>query len=485
MYVNENYTFTLNVSTGAYPVAKPSKAWEIQYTPQSVTIPQLDELQRQGKSFCYNFKEKDESGLITVHQKTLQGFDYTNAIFYDIDKMPITMEEYLSHCQFKPSLAYTTMSNGKVTDTGTFYGYRLLYVFDSSFSSIDEFDKMYFAIAAVNGFRQQAYPDGTLYEFDYRKVNQQYYGGGIHSESLRSDIVYTVDDFSSYFTKGEYLKQSLSLSVNKRKSPNKNNTKKKEEGITYYSEMDNLFYKDYFTLSPTKFIESYSRTYYDNYTQSLATARTLSDDGRYWVYPDDYVEVKRNWKVIDGKRQVVKWKDGNGRRKKLYVTAQIMKFNLPSISKEQLVFNLVYERFYYFDNSDNVLNNKTLIRIADNALENDFELSPCKHPKFSVNKDYWLRGDMTSNAAKNIIRKELKQKEVLSVYDFGLSVKENLKILKEKGMKVSRSYLFNLVKKVKENSPVENNIREEEEGITYYSGMDCHYECDKSQSVSV
>lgn len=467
MLANKDFTFQLNVSTGCYPYKKPEKVWAVQYSTQSLTLSGLEELQQRGKAFCYNFKDLDESGLITAHQKTLNGFDYTNVVFFDIDKMPYPMQEYISHTQYKPSLAYTTISNGKDGK----YGYRLLYAFQEPIQSVEEFDTIYYAIAAANGFTQRVYEDGTKYEFDYRKVNQQYYGGGENSQTYRTDIIYSVNDFSSFVEEGKALKQqigSTGKSISKKKVfPNQTNISKEEKEQAYYSHLENPFYADLFSLPPKEFLFKYDAELIDLYNAAIATRLTLSEDGKYWIYPEDYQEVKRcwgtskvygrDWRVSnDSKRCVQKWQIGSGRRKRLYITAQIMKHNIPDITKEELIYCLVRERYYYYVNTDNKLNNKELIQIAENALKYNFVLSPCKHPSFSINKEYWLRDNITSNAAKNIVRKELREEQILSLYDFNLSVKENLAFLQENGIKVGKSTLYALKKKYSGNEEVSN-----------------------------
>lgn len=477
MLANTDFTFNLNVSTGCYPYKKPEKAWAVQYSTQSLTLTQLEKLQREGKAFCYNFKNVSDSGLVTAHEKTLEGFDYTNVIFYDIDKMPYPMQEYIDRTTFKPSLAYTTISNGK---EGKF-GYRLLYAIREPIHSIEEFDSIYYAIAAANGFTQRVYEDGTKYEFDYRRVNQQYYGGGRNSDTFRTDIIYSVSDFSSFLEQGNTLKEQISPSKSKNSKkqdsfPFQNNISNAQEEQAYCSHLESPFYSDLFSMSPKDFLYKYDFDGLEIYKAAVATELIPSGDGKYWIYPEDYQEIKRNWGVnAEGRRCVTKWQIGSGRKKRLYVTAQIMKHNVPDITKEELIYCLVRERYYYYTNSDNNLNNKVLIQIADSALSHEFTLSPCKHPKFSINKGYWLQGNTTANAAKNIVRKEIKEEQVLSLYDFNLSVKDNLKVLKDNGIKVGKSYLYSLRKRYadkKEVFPNENNIGKQEEEQAYCSDVE-------------
>lgn len=65
---------------------------------------------------------------------------------------------------------------------------------------------------------------------------------------------------------------------------------------------------------------------------------------------------------------VKKLRDGDNRRKKLYIAGLIMKKILPNITFENLLYNLICERTYYYDNSDRVLSNKVLANIARNVV---------------------------------------------------------------------------------------------------------------------
>lgn len=472
MSANKNYTFSLNVSTGCYPTKKPEKPFNIQYgTEDNLTIDDFDRLQRNGKSFCYLFRDVDESGLVTQHEKTLEGFASTSVLFFDIDKMQISMTEYIEPLPFQPSYAYTSYSNGIEKEFWK-YGYRLMYVFDEPVTSIQEFDELYYSIAAANGFQQGIHPDGTKYGFDYRKVNQQYYGGGSNSQTFKTYIVYSKKDFAPYNEKGLALQKTISGSKPKKNTegtkakkesfPNENNIAK--EATACSSDLENPFFTDFHTLPTKEFLEKYQHDYIGAYFSSISTPLVDSGDERYMFLPKDYQEIKPNWtKTESGKRCVEKWAVDSGRKKRLYVSAQIMKHNLPDITKEELIYNLVFERFHYYDNSDGDLNNGRIEKIAESALKYSFELAPKKHKVFTVNKEYCASVGLTPNSVKNTIRKELKEQEVLPLYDFNMSVKENLQVLKENGIKVSKSYLYELRKRYAGAIPNENNIAKESE----------------------
>ena len=126
------------------------------------------------------------------------------------------------------------------------------------------------------------------------------------------------------------------------------------------------------------------------------------------------------------------------------------------ITFEHLLYNLVCERQYYYDNQDKVLNNKELVNIATWAIEFPSEqINPkrIKHSKFKVDKLYWAEKRITPRKAANIVRGIIKEKEIGELYDFNLTDRENLAIMKEYGIKVSQRSLTNFKRKYKINYP--------------------------------
>ena len=139
-------------------------------------------------------------------------------------------------------------------------------------------------------------------------------------------------------------------------------------------------------------------------------------------------------------------RDGDNRRKCLFVSALIRRKIMPDITFEHLLYNLVAERQWYYDNSDNVLNNQELMRIANNALSMAYEkinVSTKRKPsKFKVDKAYCLEKGIKPKAMVGLVRRKLKDEEIGSLYDCSLSVKENLEQLKANGIKIGLSRLY-------------------------------------------
>ena len=185
-------TFTISVSKERY-ATKPEKPAFITFNTQEVSIDDLERYAKEGRSFCYNFNTQ-RPGFITQKDRHKENFASTSIIFFDMDKMFVPMDDYIAGLPYKPTLAYTTYSNGK---NGR-YGYRLLYLFDNYFTDSESFDRFYDAIANANGFVEKVDSNGVKYGFDKRPVNQQYYGGGDGCMTYKSYETYSYDDFIEF-----------------------------------------------------------------------------------------------------------------------------------------------------------------------------------------------------------------------------------------------------------------------------------------------
>ena len=139
-------------------------------------------------------------------------------------------------------------------------------------------------------------------------------------------------------------------------------------------------------------------------------------------------------------------RDGEGRRKCLYIGALIRRMIHPNISFEHLLYNLIAERQWYYDNSDKVLTNEVLMQIANNALSIPIEKinikTKRKPSKFKVDKSYCLQNGIKTKVMVGIVRRKLKDEEIGELYDCNLSVKQNLDLLKANGMKIGLSRLY-------------------------------------------
>ena len=473
MSTEEEYRFTLNVSTKAYPTKLPNnKVGGITFQLQTLTLKELESLVKQGYAFCYPLKNQSQTDVITMRDKTKSNFGYTNVLFFDFDHMKVGMQEFINGLVLKPSFAYTSFSNAPENNDCR---YRLVYAFSDGIKPTEattanlEFHKVFEGVGNANGFADKV----------DKKAKQecQYFNGSkadceTYSLSDNSYTIYSISDFQEFYPTSTFPFENKDI----------------EDGNTSYSEMENLprlneeFYNDLMELSHVQFLDKYMPLYEEIYVKSLSTELTLKEDKSCYLIPSDYLEVLRKQRWIDKKQFIGKWQDGEGRRRKLYITAKVMLHNVHDMSLEQLVYNLYRERMDYYDNKDGQLRKDLLIEIAESAFK--YRSIPIKSKtkkKYKVNNEYWAAKGVKPNTAKNLIKKQLHDEEVLSVYDFSKSVKDNLETLKALGIKAGKSYLYEFVKRYDSDGknastdntdtfPFEN--KDKEDDYTSYSQME-------------
>lgn len=423
MFVNSDYKFTLFVSQANYD-SKPQneELSKMRFAPQQLTISSALECATHGKVFCYVFSTNNRDGILSTKDKAKENFISTSTIFYDFDNMKVSMDDYIKSIPYKPSFAYPTYSNGKNGKSR----FRLVYVFDTAILGEENFNSIYHAIGNANQFIREINDEQG--GWDVRNVAQMYYGTTQQVSTYISNTVYSKCDFLPY----------IAPVTDKGASTKKSQTKefKKYEGA-----IDEAFLSNLYNNTFDSFFMIYYDSFYSNYTQSLETTLTLSDNEMWYEYPEDYVAVFRK---RQGKH-TLKWNVGEDRKKKLFVTAQMMLYNCPDLTIENLIYNLSIERCWYYDNTDNKINNKVLIDTAINAFNKRIELSPSKHGSYRVNKDYWAAQGVGVHQAIGYIRRERNVKEILPYIESDKTIKENHQILFANGVNVSVRTLERMV----------------------------------------
>lgn len=446
MKKNEEFKFTFSVSTRAFSDKNKINWGSVQYKKQSISIEKFIELIKSGYAFCNCFDDDDE--VFGQSVKTLANFRYTNCIMIDIDDCKIEMNDLINQLSVKPTLAYTTPNN--LTEKSNFlYRYRLCFLFEEKIKGIDNYCQMYstlinLLINDVKGFE--------LEDNCAQSANQQFGGSNEKCDIYVSYNIYDFKDFSlsnfdvSNFAFKNNIKKEKEYIINlKCKNKISNSTNKKIEI------KDNDFIKDVGEMIPHLLIEKYR----DKYKYFTSTELTYNDKGVAFI-PDNYIEIYRSWYKTSFIKNngtevkitaIKKYKDGERRRKKLYIAALIMKKIMPEITYEHLLFNLINERYYYYNNTDKQLSNDVLSSIAVSVVNIPIEEvklnSKPKKAKFKVDRTYCecVLG-ISANQYKQVVKKQLNDELIGANYDCSQSVKENLKYFKENGIKISQRKLY-------------------------------------------
>lgn len=417
--------YNISVSLNKYSDKNCIKWQTMQYAKRHLTIDELIELIKEGYCFCHCFTT--QSDIFGLRDKTDSNFKEANMVFVDIDDSIISMSDFITKLSYKPTIAYTTPNNHS-EKSNYLYRFRLCYILENPIKDIDTYKRVYEGIMQhlskdVEGF--------VCKDNCGRSPSQQFSGNGSgNCEVCTSNVIYDSQKFAISVIKGT-------------KQAECNKLRKTEIAAT-----DSQMLRDLTDMKPLDFIAKYRNTY------SFYESTPLEYQDGYAILPKDYTMIKRAWYWDNfikkdgtvkyfGKRK--KLRDGDKRKKKLYTSALIRKQILPNISFEHLLFNLVCDREYYYDNSDNELNNNRLIDICKRVIATPIEeikLQRYRPKEYEVDKEYCREHGITPNEMKNRVRRLLKDMEIGESYDCSISVAENLIMLKGMGLKVGKSRLY-------------------------------------------
>ncbi|KAA6338636.1 hypothetical protein EZS27_013379 [termite gut metagenome] len=423
----ENYKFDLSVSTSNF-TDKNTYDWQrIKYAEQTLSIQDFCNLVKQSYCFCNIFEHNTFHNAKWLYntEKSTANFKHANVIIVDVDNTTIDYNKVFNVSAFRPTILYTTPNNQSSKSNGL-YRYRLVYIFDKPITDTDYFSFLYDCI--VSELKRQI-QDFVITDNCGRIVTQQFAGSYNNCTLLCSNVIYSLSDFPVYHAQ---------------EIENSNKVQKVKAKITV-TVTDNEFIEDVKTLSYFKILNKYKNryNYYDHTELDF-------NNGGYALVPDNYLSIYRKWYKASFIKTngdvktfcaVQKTKDQEGRRKKLFLCALIMRKIKPDVSFENLLFNLVYEVEHYYSNADGQLSPDIIINIAQTVISKDISeivinTDNKRKPKFIVDKSYCYLNDIKPNVHKQTIKKQLSCEEIGSVYDCSISPSENLTLLKELGFKV-------------------------------------------------
>lgn len=441
MYFQDSKKFEISISTQAYPDKNLIKWNSMEYQRQSITVEEFGRLIKEGHCFCHSFKTRGL--LFGLAEKTDKNFLSADMVFVDIDDCDIDMNNFVGHLTKKPTLYYTTPNN--YTEKSNYkYRFRLCYLFCLPIYTVENYHSLYDGI--VECIKQDI--QGVVIKDNCGRTPSQQFSGNAKAdcELYVTDNVFSSSDFPSQNNNASSF-SSLNSNGNPTASQRKEDGEVKDVDDITITDKD--FIHDVNSLSPYDLIDKYRGRY------KYFTHTELHYENGYALIPPDYQEIYRQTYIdsfIKNNGDKVKFstvkklRDGDGRRKKLYIAGLIMKMILPSITFENLLYNLICERTYYYDNSDRVLSNKVLANIARSVVKKPLEdirlQSKQRKKKFEVDKSYCALHGISPNAMKNKVRKLLNDEEIGNVYDTSLSVTKNLAAFKEMGINIGKSKLY-------------------------------------------
>ena len=375
------------------------------------------------------FKRLIEKGyaFANIVRHKIDLFERAQTLSYDIDWSETTMEDYVKNLSIKPTLSYTSPSFYDAEKHH--YKFRLVYILDEP---VDDY-QTYKALLSI--VQDEA---GICEGLDCGKNTPAQFMNGNGTKTMKwgpDGHILHLSDFD---------KEKVEL-YKKKEKPSQKRSKTPKTDFT----LDERFRETLTNSRNTLFVD------YSHLTAQTCSMGNLHHSGLFFTHEDGYYSILRKWEKDDnGKMTIHRWKDGEQRRKKLFVAARVLITVNPDITNEGIVYNLASELKRFYDNSTDTITAEELICIAANAR--DSEWTPTEEKKqFTLNKGYIPEEPMTVQKKVALARKTLTYEKIGNLYDASLKPYENFKMMKEEGIKVS----WNTVKRfARENGLMEEFV---------------------------
>lgn len=508
MYTNPNFSFTVSICKEPYESKQETTAAiiggdegkqmrkdlglkeKIGFKSMLTTPSELLQSVLSGYTFCGVFsgfpsnKPKKtyvrKDGHFTLTGKSGKFFAGSYCIGVDIDETQYhSAEEFVSRLQQKPTIWYTSYSNQQYdTSTGMSKGarFRLIYVFDQ------EIHNKYFFRYCANKVHDmvESSTNEEIHDKCGLQCTQYFNGTNFKNETLSidygcSDIIYSFTDFN--ITKEDFLEFLEDNCMYKSPEPKQKKEIKKlkcsimskmieEETTTtqqqaiLLSALDvieqsnsntesigfNFFLvRDAYSLDWSDFHDKYKR--YNEYvfrTEREDWSSITDSKGniiQFQYCDEDYLELK--WIPR-------KLKDGQHRKRTLFHRGWLRRLIKPTITPDELLYNLLFDREHFFDNSDQELSVYRLQEIVRDCFEYEADSYITQYENIYLDTIDRCRKKQViiHRTCKGLIRanslcKELRWKFLDEAYNKSLSVTENLQILNDSDFIICRATLYN------------------------------------------
>lgn len=400
----------------------------------NIDIIDVEQVIGKGYTISYLYKDKEFKRELGYAKNNYVGTEF---ICVDIDKCEIDPETFISGIKYKPTIYHTTFSN--LTEIKDYkYCFHLIYCFNNIILGEDNFKEVFFKLCedyldqvdqnAKDCHRCIYTSNSSLENYVYKNTNIIY--------DVSDFIIDKKDDVNSVFNrlKNDSLNISHTPSTNlSRKAENRQQDKSFILKETFFSDLNSL--------DRISFVNKYSSIY--PYITETVVNNNMYDEGYADLRATDYYVVpscKYKWNKVKGKGEIPKVEKGI-RNKMLWLDACHFIKTTPNITKEHLVYCLIRVVLEHYDNKDKELTNQYIIRKAKEAWNGTDKVGTTKK-RFKIDKSYWLqRGENDWLKVTHTVQKKMKDKDFGSLYDFNLSLEQNLKVFHQFGLSTKKDTL--------------------------------------------
>lgn len=383
-------------------------------------------------------------------------------ICIDIDYSTVPMLDFIGSIKYIPTIYYESSSNNsdvsrelsfkKFKDEEHKYRFRMIYALQTPTHSCEEYNAAFNYFITINGIDEEI--------VDGREANQ-YYFGNYNTRVYNTDFIYYLpENYRDYFEEKIEAKKSAECKTNIIQP--------------YHLDLDSaLFSEDVISqFFGIKRYEDFLLWYEVEYGRPSITTESIyvqsEEDERKLVLDDDYLEIPRKYVGYNnefGGRIYGKWKDGEMRHKKIFITGVVLRRLNKDITYDEMLYSIVNTllRYYELNDSDGSLKygKKAIKELVINIMKAPFkQMKEVKHSKFKIS-DTFCRENRVSKkqvlgsllGEDNRRNKEESYNEIDIFYDptitwddgSKITQKQWLEILNENGIKMCmrkfKSYL--------------------------------------------
>lgn len=488
MFQNDKISISVSDINFSSKEETKTKTTSILFTPTSLDLNEITDYVNQGYALSHIFNPDFSERDFTMFEKKIENFTSAQFVTVDIDGIEEydTLSSLLATISLIPSLAYTTLSHQTTTEEGIYKGnrYRLIYVFNQVINNVGQFNLLYDCI--VNYLQTQI--SGLVCDSHMRNPVQMAFGSTSENrdnkEVYNNNVIYNIEDFLLFSPKAP--------------SPTTKKKTKKEQIFEKFEVLDNVVYtirheefmKDYDSKMPNLELLAKYKDVYELFDETPLPV--VSDDVSYIMLPENYAKIRRfdelqkisNTNIYFKTGEKRKWKDGDGRKRKLYTNAVLRRYMIKDLEFDYLLYCLFWELSTYYINDvcDDYIRRDKLKEIAEKAYKVNVEGNNFKNwikdnndnSTFIVNEKYLIKHhEVTRQSVVNKAVKEINDAKIAKYYDINISVAKNKKILNENGVRVGLSKLYEfrdeyyLGKAPKPKKTKKEKMSEEEEDIIF------------------
>lgn len=414
---------------------------KINYKNADLTIEEIMNYLHNGRAISAVFVDGRE--VYGQSSRKASNFLYTTFVMVDCDDdIHETLDDLINSLMVIPTMAYETFSHKKYNKGNR---YRLLYFFEEPICAVEIYQKIYDLIVTLNQLQLKDNCGRNPFQLilGTKPTANTYNSGKLYQLKMFGvNITFEKDEEATEAYNKKMAEETLEKSVALFKDDIEIN--------------DEDYIKDFYSLKFEEILEKYRDKYYFFDHTPLPE---VSDDTPYILLPDNYISINRYIvndyaKDADGTKvkigsHIRRNKNGEQRRKKIYLSLVMRRHMIPNVTFEHLLQNALCELIWYNNNTEDKITRKDLVYITKNAMNTNLSKYPLDkfksrcNGKFIVNNEYCIKHGVSARQARQIARKLIAYDEIGKYYNPALSLRKNQELLKENGIKVSLGTIQN------------------------------------------